>query len=254
MTIYPNVKINLGLNVLGKRPDGYHELETLFYPYPDICDRIDILPGVGHTTDIEIIGGDWAPETDLSLRACRLLSETYGLPPLKLILHKTAPVGAGLGSGSADAAFVLCALNDMFRLGLPKEQLSQYAARLGSDCPFFVYNSPMIGEGRGEKLTPYPISLQGYRLEVSIPAGVHVSTREAYAGLVLRPASGRVPLREALNYPVEQWKEVLFNDFEPTVFAAHPQIADLKQSFYDRGAIYASMSGSGSAVFGVFRK
>ncbi len=254
MTIYPNVKLNLGLNVLGRRPDGYHDIETLFVPYRGIRDRIDILPGDGPASSVEIVGGDWPPETDLSLRACSLLSEIYGLPPLRIVLHKTAPVGAGLGSGSADAAFVLCALNDMFRLGLPADQLAQYAARLGSDCPFFIYNTPMIGEGRGERLSPCDISLDGYNIEVSIPAGVHISTREAYSGLVLRPASERLPLREALSRPIEEWKEVLHNDFEPSVFASHPEVAALKSDFYGRGAVYASMSGSGSAVFGIFRK
>ncbi len=254
MTIYPNVKLNLGLNVLRRRPDGYHDIETLFVPYPGIRDRIDILPGEGQTSSVEIIGGDWAPETDLSLRACALLSEVYGLPPLRLVLHKTAPVGAGLGSGSADAAFVLCALNDMFRLGLSADQLAQYAAKLGSDCPFFVYNVPMIGEGRGEKLSPYTVCLEDCNIEVSIPAGVHISTREAYSGLVLRPSSERLPLREALSRPMEEWKDVLHNDFETSVFASHPEVAALKREFYDRGAVYASMSGSGSAVFGLFRK
>lgn len=252
MTVYPDVKINLGLNVLRRRPDGYHDLETLFLPFRGMGDRIDIEES--DETSIEVVGGDWEPQTDLSWKACRLLSDEFGLPPVRVVLHKHAPVGAGLGGGSADAAFTLKALNEMFSLGLGAAALAARAARLGSDCPFFIYDRPMFGEGRGEVLTPYEISLSDYEIRVEVPEGVSVSTREAYSGLVLDSASERPPLREVLSRPVEEWREALTNDFEPSVFAAHPEIAALKARFYSDGAAYASMSGSGSAVFGLFRK
>lgn len=252
MTVYPDVKINLGLNILGRRPDGYHDLETLFVPFRGMGDRIDIEES--DRGSVEVIGGDWDPETDLSWRACRLLSGEFGLPPVRIVLHKAAPVGAGLGSGSADAAFTLKALNEMFSLGLDEAALASRAAMLGSDCPFFIYDRPMFGEGRGEKLTPCELDLSSFEIRVEVPAGVKVSTREAYSGLDLSRAGERKPLREVLSRPVEEWRESLTNDFEPSVFAVHPQIAALKDRFYAEGAVYASMSGSGSAVFGLFRK
>lgn len=252
MTVYPDVKINLGLHVLRRRPDGYHDLETLFVPFRGMGDRIDIEES--DRASIEIIGGDWDPLTDLSWRAYRLLSEEFGLPPLRIVLHKSAPVGAGLGGGSADAAFTLKALNSMFSLGLDEAGLASRAAMLGSDCPFFIYDRPMFGEGRGEVLTPWGIDLSGYEIRVEVPRGVKVSTKEAYSGLELSRAGARVPLKEALSRPVEEWRGVVTNDFEPSVFASHPQIAALKERFYAEGAVYSSMSGSGSAVFALFRK
>ncbi len=252
MTVYPDVKINLGLNVLRRRPDGYHDLETLFVPYRGIRDRIDI--EAAGSPSVEIVGGDWDPLTDLSWRAYRLLAEEFGLPPVRMVLHKSSPVGAGLGGGSADAAFTLKALNEMFALGLDETALSGRAASLGSDCAFFIYDRPMFGEGRGEVLTPYQIDLSEYEIRVEVPDGVKVSTKEAYSGLDFSLSRERMPLREALARPVGEWKRLVCNDFEPSVFALYPQIAELKEKFYSEGAVYASMSGSGSAVFGLFRK
>ena len=252
MTVYPDVKINLGLNVLGRRPDGYHDLETLFVPYRGIRDRVDI--EAAGSPSVEIVGGGWDPLTDLSWRAYRLLAEEFGLPPVRMVLHKSSPVGAGLGGGSADAAFTLKALNEMFALGLDETALSERASSLGSDCAFFIYDRPMFGEGRGEVLTPYQIDLSEYEIRVEVPDGVKVSTKEAYSGLDLSLSRERVPLREALARPVGEWKRLVCNDFEPSVFALYPQIAELKEKFYSEGAVYASMSGSGSAVFGLFRK
>lgn len=252
MTVYPDVKVNLGLHVLGRRPDGYHDLETLFVPFRGMGDRIDIRES--EKPSIEIVGGDWDPATDLSWRAARLLSEEFALPPLSIVLHKSAPVGAGLGSGSSDAAFTLKALNEMFSLGLDDAALASRAASLGSDCPFFIYDRPMFGQGRGEVLTPWEIDLSGYEIRVEVPKGVKVSTKEAYSGLDLDRSAVRMPLREALSLPVEEWRGVLVNDFETSVFASHPGIAALKDRLYAEGAVYASMSGSGSAVFGLFRK
>ena len=246
----PNVKINLGLNIKTRRSDGYHELETLFLPYDGICDGLEIEPA----QSLEFVpSANVTWDNDLTLRAYRLLKEDFpDLPAVRISLDKKAPVGAGLGSGSSDCAFTLVMLNELFDLGLEQKELAGYASRLGSDCPFFVYNRPMFGRGRGEILSPYDIDLSAYRVEVSVPDGISVSTKEAYAGVV--PAAWDTPLEEALKAPVNEWKNLIFNDFEKSVFAAHPQIAALKQSFYDRGAVYAAMSGSGSACFGIFEK
>lgn len=252
MKTCPDVKINLGLHILRRREDGFHDLETLFLPYGGICDGLEIVeaeefafrPSANVTWD-----------NDLTVRAYNLLKADFDLPPVEIRLDKKSPVGAGLGSGSSDAAFTLCMLNDMFRLGLDDAALAGYAARLGSDCAFFVYNRPMFGEGRGEILTPYEIDLSGYEIRVEIPQGVSVSTKEAYSKVVPRNLlPEQMSLREALSRPVEEWKDCLVNDFEPSVFALYPQIEALKNSMYERGAVYASMSGSGSSVFGIFRK
>ena len=253
MILHPNVKLNLGLYVLERRVDGYHNLETLFIPYSGIADELEILPSEEFSISIEKEGGaDWDPQQDLCAKAWRLLRDEYGIPAVSIRLVKNAPVGAGLGGGSSDAAFTLRALNDLFSLGLPAERLAACAARLGSDCAFFVYNTPMLGCGRGEILEPFDIDLSGYEIRVAVPAGVAVSTREAYSGIV--PAIPQIPLREALSRGVREWKDCLFNDFEKTVFPLHPQIAELKEKFYAEGAVYAAMSGSGSAVFGIFEK
>jgi 4-diphosphocytidyl-2-C-methyl-D-erythritol kinase len=197
---------------------------------------------------------DWEPLEDLTAKAYGLLDEEFGLPPVKIFLEKTSPVGAGLGGGSADAAFALRMLSELFALGLDTAALAARAARLGSDCAFFVYNRPMLGTGRGEVLEPYDIDLSAYEMRVSMPEGVRVGTADAYRGIVPRDASdGRaLPLREALSRPVAKWRGRLVNDFEPTVFAKYPAVAAAKQALYDTGAIYASMSGSGSAVYGLF--
>lgn len=292
MITYPNVKVNLGLSVLRKRSDGYHDLETLFVPCLDICDTLEIIPGddfsrtsaslferysgdpevpvppddrffirQGIREDGKLMitiarkeGVDWEPLEDLTARAYGLLDADFDLPPVKIFLEKTAPVGAGLGGGSADAAFALRMLSELFALGLDEAALAAYAARLGSDCAFFIYNRPMIGTGRGEVLEPYGIDLSQYELRVTVPAGVSVSTADAYRGIVPREAAAccAPSLREALARPAAEWRSCLVNDFEATVFAKYPAIAEAKQALYDAGAIYASMSGSGSAVFGLF--
>lgn len=258
MKVRTNVKINLGLNVLRKRPDGYHDLETLFVPYFGFGDELEIEEAPSMSVDISPC--DWDPQTDLTVRAYGLLAEDFDLPPVRIFLRKGAPVGAGLGGGSADAAFALRCVNALFGLGLSDCALAAYAARLGSDCAFFVYNRPMIGEGRGEILSGYPLDLGGREIRVVVPEGVSVSTREAYGGIVPRFAagsadpcvSGPVSLREALALPVEEWRGRLVNDFETTVFKAHPELAGIKDRLYSEGAVYASMSGSGSALFGIF--
>ena len=251
MVVYPNVKLNLGLSVLRKRQDGYHDIETLFIPYFGMTDELEIVK----SDKLRFVPSEnvtW--EDDLTLRAYALLKADFDLPPVEIRLNKRSAVGAGLGGGSADAAFTLMALTNMFQLGLEDWQLADYAACLGSDCSFFIYNRPMFGEGRGDVLTDYDINLSDYEIRVEVPKGVHVSTSEAYSRVIPRERLALPPLREALRYPVEMWPDVLFNDFESSVFPIYPAVEALKQRFYDEGAVYASMSGSGSAVFGLFRK
>lgn len=279
MITNPNVKINLGLNVLRKRDDGFHDLETLFVPYFGITDTLEIIVGDDYSRTSAAIFGkyapemiaqgisedgslmitiaraegvDWDPLKDLTAKAYYVLAEDFKLPPVKIFLEKTSPVGAGLGGGSADASFALKMLNELCQLGLSDQQLAGYASRLGSDCPLFIYNRPMIGEGRGEILTEYPLDLSKYDLQVLTPEGVSVSTKDAYAGI--KPHLPEVSLRDTLARPVEEWADVLFNDFEETVFAKYPELAAIKRSLYDSGAVYASMSGSGSALFALYRK
>lgn len=289
MITNPNVKINLGLNILRKREDGFHDLETLFVPYFGIHDTLEIITGDDYSrTSAEIFGKyapemiaqgisddgslmitiaraegvDWDPLKDLTAKAYYVLAEDFKMPPVKIFLEKTSPVGAGLGGGSADAAFALKMLNELCELGLTDVQLAGYAARLGSDCPLFIYNRPMIGEGRGEILTEidwelpfscHPDRSEGsFDLQVLTPEGISVSTKDAYAGIV--PHVPEISLREALSRPVEEWDGVLVNDFEETVFAKYPELAAIKRSLYDSGAVYASMSGSGSALFALYRK
>ena len=283
MITNPNVKINLGLNVLRKREDGFHDLETLFVPYMGINDTLEIVVGDDYSRTSSAIFGkyapemiaqgisedgklmitiarkegvDWDPLKDLTAKAYQILSEDFQLPPVKIFLEKTSPVGAGLGGGSSDAAFALKMLDELCGLGLSETSLASYAARLGSDCAFFIYNRPMIGEGRGEILSEIDPDFMdgiyaGYDLQVLTPEGVAVSTKDAYGGI--RPHLPEVTLRDALKLPVEEWDGVLVNDFEETVFAKYPELAAIKRSLYDSGAVYASMSGSGSALFALYR-
>lgn len=288
MVIRTNVKLNLGLNVIRKRPDGYHDIETLFVPCQEFGDTLEVITGddysrtsaslfarygnveQGLSEDGKLMvtiaraeGVDWNPLNDLCAKAYFLLAEDFDLPPVKIFLEKTAPVGAGLGGGSADAAFTLKALNELCSLGLSEGRLSEYASRLGSDCAFFICNRPMIGTGRGEILEPFDIDLSGYDLKIIVPEGISVSTKEAYDGIVPRnsiegtigPLVNQdtwIDLKVALNRPVEEWKDKVVNDFETTVFKLHPELAAIKQSLYEAGASYASMSGSGSAIFALF--
>jgi len=279
MIAYPNVKLNLGLHVLRRREDGYHDLDTLFVPYLGLHDTLEIITGddysrtsahlqetyadtqiaQGITPDGKLMvtiarkeGVDWNPLKDLTARAYGLLAEQYKLPPMKIYLEKTSPVGAGLGGGSADAAFALRMIAELAGLELSDAELAAFAARLGSDCAFFIYNRPMLGSGRGEILEPIDIDLSGYRVEVTVPEGIAVSTADAYRGIV--PQVREKPLREILARPVTEWKGLLVNDFETTVFAKFPRLAEIKQSLYEGGAVYAAMSGSGSAFYALYMK
>ena len=263
MIVYPNVKVNVGLNVLRKREDGYHDLETLFVPYHGISDVLEIVPSEEFSIEIVKEGGvDGDPMTDLTVRAYQLLKADYDIPAVSIRLEKRSPVGAGLGGGSSDAAFALRCISELFSLGLSDDTLAGYAARLGSDCAFFVYNRPMFGSGRGEVLEDFALGgldygQKGaedcpYKLVVMVPQGIAVSTADAYRGIV--PVVPQTSLKEILSRPVSSWKDALVNDFETTVFAKYPRLAQIKQELYDGGAVYASMSGSGSSLYAIYAK
>lgn len=252
MITFPNAKINLGLNITEKRPDGYHNLETIFYPIPledalEACPRKEGLGSYSLSQSGLSIEGD--AENNLVVKAYKLLDETYHLPPVDIYLHKHIPSGAGLGGGSADAAFMLKLLNRMYRLNLTDDQLEAYAARLGADCAFFVRNQPTYAEGIGNIFSPVELSLAGWQLLLVKP-NIFVSTRDAFARI--RPRHPERNLRDLINQPVESWKDSIINDFEESVFPQFPAIGDIKTELYHLGAVYASMSGSGSSVYGLF--
>jgi 4-diphosphocytidyl-2-C-methyl-D-erythritol kinase len=254
---FPNCKINLGLRVVAKRHDGYHDIDSVFYPLP-LYDALEILPDhnaslpqlINFTSSGLPIPG--AAASNLCLAAGALLQKDFpSLPPLKMHLYKAIPMGAGLGGGSADAAFTLQLLNEQFNLGLSADQLQTYALQLGSDCPFFLYNQPCYAQGRGEILQPITCDLSKYSIMLVNP-GIHISTATAFAGVT--PNAPGIASNEALKFPIKEWKDILVNDFEKPVFLQYPEIATIKSSLYDAGAIYASMTGTGSTVYGLFEK
>ncbi len=255
MIVFPNCKINLGLNIIAKREDGFHNLETVFYPLA-FRDALELIPATNNTTDIEFTGTGLAVDGNVSENLCvkayHLIKKDFPqLPLVKIHLHKTIPMGAGLGGGSADAAFMLKLLNDKFKLNLSTPQLVNYALQLGSDCPFFIINKPCFATGRGEVLEEIATDLSGYKI-VLINPGIHVNTGWAFSKLT--PAVPLKFIKEIIKQPVETWKGELKNDFEEPVFAAHPQIKEITETLYQQGAIYAAMSGSGSTVFGIFEQ
>ena len=282
MITYPNCKINLGLHVVGKRPDGYHDLETIFLPVYDLTDELEITPlNSQHSTlnsqlTLAGIPLDSGEGDNLCIKAWQLLHDEFGIPAVTIRLKKNIPFGAGLGGGSSDAAFTLKMLNALFSLGLTDAALEQHAARLGADCAFFIRNQPAYATGIGDQLEPLPelsifncclqdtycqsdtYSLQDtgrFSIQIEIPEGEHVSTKEAYAGLNHDLfGTPRPDIRRVVQNPIETWTESIVNDFEASVFPAHPAIAALKDEMYRRGALYASMTGSGAAVFGIFPK
>lgn len=248
MVLFPNAKINLGLHVIEKRADGFHNLETLFYPL-SFCDVLEIVPAGETALSLSGLEVEGDAENNLCMKAYRLLREAFDLPPVAIYLHKVIPTGAGLGGGSSDAAHMLMTLNKQFKLQLTAAQLHPYAAALGSDCAFFLHRQPMLATGRGELLTPFPLDLKGKYI-VLVKPPVFVCTAAAYAGIV--PKQPVTSITEILQQPLAQWKNTLVNDFETTVFAKFPVLAQAKQQLYDAGAVYASMSGSGGALFGIF--
>jgi 4-diphosphocytidyl-2-C-methyl-D-erythritol kinase len=249
MIAFPPSKINLGLHILGKRTDGYHTLETCFYPVP-WTDILEVIPsGTLHfTSSGNTIPGN--PEDNLCLKAYRILAKDFNLPAVSIHLHKQIPTGAGLGGGSSDGAHSLRLLNEIFELGLSTEKLMAYAASLGSDCAFFIQDKPMFGYGRGEVLQEATVNLTGKFLLLVKP-DVHISTAEAYAGVTPRqPATALKNIFE--QHPLPSWKSILKNDFEESVFKQHAVLRRIKKMLYNHGAVYASMSGSGSSLFGIF--
>lgn len=250
MISFPNAKINLGLHITAKRKDGYHDIETCMVPIPlfDALEMILDKKATWNSSGLEIPGD---PKENLILKAEKLMKKDFpALPNLNIHLHKNIPMGAGLGGGSADGAFALKLMNNLFDLHLDDFFLEEYAAELGSDCPFFIDNTPKIARGRGEILEPIDLSLKGTYL-VLINPGIHVGTKEAYAGVT--PAPPKVKLEEVLA-DRSRWKAELVNDFEPSIFQNHPQIAEIKEKLYGAGAFYSAMSGSGSSVFGLFEE
>ena len=277
MVTFPNCKINLGLHIVRKRPDDYHELETVFYPLP-LADVLEVVgsresgagsqesvagnrePGVESREYVEddiyfsLTGLDLEgePENNLCIKAYRLLKQDYPqLPAIQLYLHKAIPSGAGLGGGSSDGAFTLSLLNEKFQLEIPEKKLLEYALQLGSDCPFFIKNTPCRAKGRGEKLEPVSLDLSGYTF-VLVHPGIHVNTGQAFSQLT--PAAPPKPLMEIVRNPVETWKNELKNDFEEPVCKQYPELKKIKEKLYAAGAVYASMTGSGSSFYGIFKK
>lgn len=257
MTEFPIAKINLGLNIVSKRADGYHNLETVFYPIP-ITDALEIhkmdeeFPS---ETDCDIkvtnmkIDGD--EQENLVVKAYDMLKRDYDLPRIHVHLHKAIPTQAGMGGGSSDCASMIKLLNRTFNLGMDNEKMIDYAARLGADCPFFICGTPSYAEGIGEILKPIDLNLHGWTIGIVCPH-IPVSTKEAFA--LIKPMPTKEKCREIVMQPVESWRGRLTNDFEDSVFALHPEIGNIKQKLYDLGATYASMSGSGSSVFGLFKE
>ncbi len=252
MLCFPNCKINIGLFVTGRRADGYHNLETVFYPLP-LRDALEIVPSASgevsfHAAGLPVHGN---AADNLVMKAYQLLQAGYPdkVKPTEIWLYKKIPMGAGLGGGSADGVFMLRLLNDHFDLGLDKSALASLALQLGSDCPFFIYNTPQFAAGRGEDMTPVAPDLSGYCIRLICPE-VHVSTAAAFRMITPRPAP--FDLKKLEGLPVAQWKEVIANDFEQPVFEMHPALRDIKEQLYRQGAVYVSMSGSGSALYGVF--
>ena len=248
MITFPNAKINLGLNIVERRLDGYHNIETVFYPIP-LTDVLEIVPA--QETSLTCYGNpvDCPPEKNLVMRAYRMLQEHYDLSPGAIHLYKHIPDGAGLGGGSSDAAHALLMLNQMFNLGISEADLAIMAATLGADCAFFIYNRPMLATGIGDVLTPVDVNLKGKSLLLVKPP-VGVDTRTAYSRVI--PAPATVDLSHLMAQPVDMWDGMLINDFEPSVFTAIPQLWLIKAALLDAGAQYAAMSGSGSTVFGIF--
>jgi len=248
MIAFPNAKINIGLNIINRRDDGYHNLETVFYPVM-IKDALEIVESDKlsfESSGLEIPGG---AEDNLCIKGYHLLKKNFDIPPVKIHLHKHIPIGAGLGGGSADAAFFIRLLDEKFNLRLTVDQMVNYARQLGADCAFFIQNKLVFAFDRGDEFEAIKLDLSKYKIVVVMPP-VHVSTAEAYSGV--KPAPVRHSLMELIDEPVTEWKNFIKNDFETSVFKNHPVIRGVKAALYEAGALYVSMSGSGASVFGIF--
>ncbi len=252
MITFPNCKINLGLWVTERRHDGYHNIQTVMFPVP-WCDILEIVPATGAETTLTATGIhiESGSENNLCYKAWRLMADRYEIPPVSIHLHKVIPAGAGLGGGSSDASFTLRMLNTIFSLNLDNEILRLLAVQLGMDCPFFIDNVPSLSTGRGEFLKPVTLNLDGFYLLIVKPP-VHVSTAAAF--LAIKPVFRENSIDELASLPIQEWKKLLHNDFEDSVFDLYHEIEDIRNILYRKGALYAAMSGSGSAVFGLFEK
>lgn len=255
MICFPNCKINIGLYITNRRADGFHDLETVYYPVKGLHDALEVTETDGNSSiNIQGLPIDGDTKNNLVWKAYQLLKQRFPakVPELSIHLLKHIPMGAGLGGGSADGAFMLRLLNDYCRLELKDKDLADMALELGSDCPFFIYNSPQFAKGRGEQMSPMPLlDLSEYSIQLIYP-DVHISTKEAFA--MITPRKPMFDLRRLAELPVSQWKDNVSNDFEDPVFMQHPQLVSIKQELYQQGAVYASMSGSGSAIYGLFNK
>lgn len=255
MIVFPNCKINLGLHILQKRADSFHDLETVFFPIA-LQDALEIVQSPSPTPVIQFnttgLKIDSSAEDNICFKAYQIIKNDFpGLPAIKMHLHKVIPSGAGLGGGSSDGAFTLLLLNKKFNLGLSEEQLIDYALQLGSDCPFFIKNKPCYATGRGERMEEIDLDLSQYEIVLVNPQ-IHIHTGKAFSKI--NPVNQRISIKEIIQRPIEKWKELLKNDFEEVVFADHPEVKAIKEELYRQGAVYASMSGSGSTVYGLFDK
>lgn len=245
---FPNAKINIGLDIVRRRTDGYHNIRTVFYPI-NITDAMEIMPSDKFIFENRGIKIDCEIEKNLCYKAYKILKDDFELPPVKFVLYKHIPFGSGLGAGSSDAAFTIKMLNDMFSLNLSVEQMIAYASQLGADCAFFIHNKPMLAEGTGNILQKIQLNLSGKTLVLVLPP-ISVNTAKAYSQCT--PAEPPYKLEDSIKLPIEQWKDRIKNDFETTVFAENPLLEEIKYILYDYGAIFAQMSGSGSAMYGIF--
>lgn len=264
--VYPNCKINIGLHITEKREDSYHNLETLFFPILEKTDILEIVSSDKLSVHYYGIECNWPIETELCVKAYNLVAKDYDIPPVEIHLYKNNPPGSGLGGGSSDAAHTIKALNKLFSLEISTDQMVEYARQLGSDVPFFIYNTPMFGSGKGDILSqidsPSIDKLWGERSEYTIEIvtpDIKIDTPQAYKMITPRNLKGvghraEESLRELLLQPLDEWKEIIVNDFEEAIFKMYPEIEVIKRELYERGAIYASMSGSGSSLFGIFKK
>ena len=251
MIAFPLAKINLGLSVISKRPDGFHNLETIFYPLP-VCDVLEIVPSKETRMVNSGLTIPGSPANNLVLRAYHLVKKNYSqVGPLEIHLHKAIPMGAGLGGGSSDAANILMLVDRCFNLKISDEDMKLYALEMGSDCPFFLQSLPCFASGRGEILEPLNLDLSGYSILLIHPE-IHVETARAF--MRIRPEAPAHPLRESILEPLTEWKNTIRNAFETPVFEEHPSLKKIKEKLYDAGALYAAMTGSGSTIYGIFQK
>ena len=249
MLIFPNAKINIGLRVINRRMDGYHNLETILFPIniKDIVEVVEADKLTFSSSGMPIPGNGMA---NLCLKAYHIIHKDIPIPPVHIHLHKHIPIGAGLGGGSADAAFLIKLLNKKFALNLGLDRMEYYAKQLGTDCAFFIHNQPILATERGDQFHPITLALQDYYIVLIMPP-IHVSTAEAYKNVI--PSTIDQSLEEAISLPIEAWKDHIDNSFEASIFKNHPTIGHIKSSLYEVGALYASMSGSGSSVYGIFK-